>query len=113
MVEVRQLWLSFCETYLDLTLCNKAMILLSSCVYNVLLDHIHSQTMKSLDINSTVTQYNDGEDVYFRFGGAAISDMLHLRYRNIKTCSATRKEVISLEIEILHAMNTKDVCQHT
>ena len=26
----------------------------------------------------------DSDDVYYRFGGASISDMLHLRYKRIK-----------------------------
>jgi hypothetical protein len=109
MSELRYFWLEFCERYPDFVLCNKAVILLSSCVYNSLLDIIHTQTTKCGAANSTMAQYDDGDDVYIRFGGAAISDMLHLRYKSIRTCSSTvRREVISQEIEILHSINTAD-----
>jgi hypothetical protein len=78
-------------------------------VYNILLDHVHAVTTKSPKSTVTAaTPYIDGDDVYFRFGGAVISDMLHLRYRNIRKCSDTKREVISMEIKILHFINTKD-----
>ena len=50
----------------------------------------------------------DGDDMYFRFGGAALCDMLHLRYQQIKTCTDMQRDKLSQEITILQAMNLKD-----
>ena len=61
------------------------MILFSSAVYNVLLNRIHSESSKySVQLPSNALLNADGNDVYFRFGGAVISDMLHLRYKQIR-----------------------------
>jgi len=49
-----------------------------------------------------------GDDDYFRFGDAALSDMLHLHYKQIKNCSGTQRDQLSQEITILQAINTKD-----
>ena len=51
---------------------------------------------------------SDGDDVYFRFGGATLCSMLHLRYKNIKKCSIEKRDVTSKEIEILQSINTRD-----
>ena len=50
----------------------------------------------------------DSDDVHYRFGGAAICDMLHLRYKQIKSCKDEQRDVLSQEISVLQAMNTKD-----
>lgn len=44
----------------------------------------------------------EGDDVYYRFGGATLSEMFHLRYKNM------RKSSTSQEIAILQAINTKE-----
>ena len=50
----------------------------------------------------------DSDDVYYRFGGASISDMLHLRYKRIKEIKDEKKVGnIKKEITILHGMNSK------
>jgi hypothetical protein len=82
------------------------MILLSSCVYTILLDHVHS--IKLSDNEEVVHPgCHNAEDVNFRFGGCVISSMLKARYKAIRTCSQNRKDEISQAIEILHAINTK------
>ena len=50
----------------------------------------------------------DGDDVHLRFGGAAICEMLHLRYKQIKGCKDTLRNKLSQEITILQAMIMKD-----
>ena len=50
----------------------------------------------------------DGDDVYYRFGGAALCEMLYLQYEQIKTPPFYRKDSISQEITILQAINSKD-----
>ena len=106
--DIRGTWLKFCDKYLsESELCNKIMILLSSSVYTILLDHVHSCTCISQS-TSAVPQDVDGDDVQYRFGGAVLSDMLHLRYKTIRKCPTSKIEMVSLEIEILHAINTKE-----
>ena len=106
--DIRGTWLKFCDKYLsELELCNKIMILLSSSVYTILLDHVHSCTHVSQS-TSAVPQVVDGDDVYYRFGGAVLSDMLHLRCKTIRKCPTRKIEMVQLEIEILHAINTKE-----
>ena len=50
----------------------------------------------------------DGDDVYFRFGGATLASMLHNRYEDIKKCSQDRHGVLTQEIKLLHIMNTRE-----
>ena len=90
------------------------MMILSSAVYDVLLQRVESYQERlnisvdtSSDLNSTSSD-RDGEDVYFRFGGAAICEMLKLRNKEIKECSNTQRDQLSQEITILKAMTMKD-----
>ena len=50
----------------------------------------------------------DSDDVYFCFGGAALCDTLHFHYQKIRCCSAEQRDLLSQEIGILQAINTKD-----
>lgn len=105
---VRQLWLNFCDGYQEQINCNKVMILLTSAVYNVLLEQVHTcNTLDCSDANSP-TECRDGDDVYARFGGATLCSMLHLRYKDIKRCNEGKRDIISKEIDILHSINTKN-----
>ena len=83
-------------------------------MYDILLKEVHL-SQRSINPPSASTSSNslpiveqDPDDVYYRFGGAILSEMLHLRYKSIKTCQESRRDVISLEITILQAINTKD-----
>lgn len=53
---------------------------------------------------------NDGvveeDGVYYRFGGGALCEMLHRHYNEVS--NAKNKNVMSIEISILQAINTKD-----
>ena len=101
---IRQLWLSFCQTQSSLK-CNHVMINLSSSIYGYLLDHVNSQTEIQPNSLESCTSM-DADDVLFRFGGVVLCDVLHLRYKTIKTCNVSRREIISKEIELLHVINT-------
>ena len=85
------------------------MILLSS-VYTILLDHVHSCTHVSQSTNA-VPQVVDGDDVYYRFGGAVLSNMIHLRCKTKQKCPIRKIEMVQLEIGILHVINTKEKSQ--
>ena len=84
----------------------KLMILLSSTVYDILLKVVHGHVVTSSASTSVAESLGiDGDDVYFRFGGAILSEMLHLRYKNKCVKSSSK---ISQEITILQAINTKE-----
>ena len=78
------------------------MIKLSSTIYNSSIEHIAS---KNKD-NACTAISLDGDDVYYRFGGATLCEMLHVQYKIIKTAPFNRKDQISQEITILHAINS-------
>ena len=107
--ELRSSWLEFCDKHQETQTCYNIMTLLSSSVYTILLDYVQSLITKTMD-NETVSipDYNDGEDVNIRFGGCVLSSMIHLRYKHIRNCSENRKDLVSMEITILHAINTKE-----
>lgn len=107
----REGWSRFKETSThSVDDCDRIMILFSSALYNILLHKIHLQSIKSSAQVQTEDIVNaDGDDVYFRFGGAVISDMLHLRYKQIRTCrDSEKKSSISEQISIVQSMNTKE-----
>ena len=54
------------------------------------------------------TSVGDGDDVYYRFGGAALCAMLKSRYKDIRKCQSTVRNVLSVEIFMLQAMKLKD-----
>ena len=96
LISLREKWLNFIQKCTQPTRdCNKAMIMLSSVIYDILMRKVHEWSLgdKSKEITNTldpeaIVYENlaeaDSDDVYYRFGGASISDMLHLRYKRIK-----------------------------
>ena len=77
---ILQLWLDFCEIYPpnELEKYKKLMILLSSIVYDILLKVVHGHVVTSSASTSVAVSLDiDSDDVYFRFGGAILSEMLH------------------------------------
>ena len=55
-----------------------------------------------------ITSLGDGNDVYYCFSGAAICAILKHRYNEIKSCLRTERNVLSIQICMLQAMNFKD-----
>ena len=58
--------MSFCEEH-NIEMCKKVMVLLSS-AYKVLLDYVHMHSA-SHDCETQSAIHEDGDDVYYRFGG--------------------------------------------
>ena len=92
------------------------MILLSSAMYKTLLKHTQTSIEQHNSVSSTetitdITSSSDGDDVYFRFGGATLASMLsmlHNRYEDIKKCAQDRHGVLTQEIKLLHIINTRE-----
>ena len=104
----RERWLRFIEISThSVDDCNKIMILFSSAVSNVLLNRIHSESSKSsVQLPSNTLLNADGDDVYFHFGGAVISDMLHLRYKQIRAIYRdSQKRTIIITTDIYDRIN--------
>ena len=108
---LRMQWLDFCDINgLPVPDSNVVMMTISSAIYELLLEQTES-FKNSLTTDHDITQISiatDGDDVYFRFGGAALCDMLHLRYQQIKNCTDMQRDKLSQEITVLQAMNMKD-----
>lgn len=92
---------------------NAVMIAVQSAVFNFL-THETATSISSMssvqDDTSTPSQppATEPEDVYYRFGGAAIAQMLHNRYRSMYTSPADKRIAISTEISVLKAMQCDD-----
>jgi len=104
VVAVRSKWNKVCVVYsLRGQSAKKFLILFCDCVYEELLRQCH-RIIES-DVQVPDTTIVESEDVYFRFGGAAICSMLHGRYTKIKSCSLNQKEKVSQEITILQQIS--------
>ena len=77
VIVLRTKWLDFCKSSgFPVPVSNPVTITLSSTVYNTLITHINVKGEESeTPIESTSL---DGDDVYYRFGGAVLCEMLHL-----------------------------------
>ena len=62
--------------------CNKVMMIVSSTVYDFLLDDVARFQQKFVQ-PETVTTEIDEDCVYYRFGGATLCSMLHALYKEI------------------------------
>ena len=76
LCDTRLTWLKFYEeSSIPVPESNPIMMTVSSAIYHFLLDRVvHSSSGKARDSNC---EEDDG-GIYYRFGGGAISDMLHL-----------------------------------
>ena len=84
------------------------MMAFSSALYNSLLEHVSSFQASQSEgaAGSTVVHTAEEDGVYYCFGGGALCEMLHRCYKQI-SCSSD-KNLMSVEISILQAINTKD-----
>ena len=106
----RSKWLSFCETSnVPVPDSNPVIILVSSSIYEFLLEYSKNfqNAVQAEDCSKSTTK-PDTDDVYYRFGGAAICDMLHLRYKQLTSCSDDICDKLSQEVSILQTINCKD-----
>ena len=107
--DIRKMWQDFCDFHSTTpTTCNNIMIHLSSIVYHVMLEHVHTFTSPQPQSHHFDTASTDDDDVYYRFGGAALCSMLKTRYKHIRKCAEEKIVTISQEITILQSMATKD-----
>ena len=107
---IRQQWVSlYVAKSITCDVAKTFMIVLTSEVYNEILRRCHVMLQPPALDAKAVTP--DPIDVYYRFGGATLANMLHTRYKAIKTCPVTRKEQLGKEIGILQMLNTKDKSQ--
>ena len=108
LANFRQQWLDYCrEQVISTSERNSVMTTLSSAIYNTLLEHVASfqESQSSCpNISPSVPLEEDG--VYYQFGGGTLCEMLHNRYKQIS--SASDKNLMSIEISLLQAINTKD-----
>ena len=111
---LRSQWLDFYESngISDLD-SKKVMIPISSAVYELLLEKAE-EFQKNLNpqgsgaSSASSSSLTDGDDVCFCFSGTALCDMLQQHYKSIKSCQNSQRDILSQEITVLQAINTKD-----
>ena len=94
--------------------CNAVMIAVQSAVYN----YLSSKATAAAPIIDNETLDSSGDkgdevmvepdDVYYRFGGAAIAEMLHNCYKSIHTCPMEKRSGVVSEITVIKAMQCVD-----
>ena len=115
LVNTRKTWIQFCrDNSTTISDSKPVMIAISSAVYNYLLKQV-SVYQKSLTGQPSGREISEGlsatyrdDDVYYHFGGGALCDMLKNRYKQIKNCPSTHRNLLSIEISLLQAINNKD-----
>ena len=121
LTAIRSSWLKFCKEHrTPVPASNPIMMTISSRAYFYLLNQVamyqNELPMASDKSTGEPVGNDDGDDAYYRFGGAAICTMLKHRYKEIKSCSSTTRNAMSIEICILQAMKIKinpvfqDIC---
>ena len=109
MVTVREMWIVFCEKFVDRDSEELKKFMIKSFIRNIqhFLREVHAcvaqismtaSTSKSTTIVVSTEQVNEGDDVYFRFAGATLASMLHNRYKEIRKCIKEKIVIISEEI---------------
>ena len=85
--------------------CNVVLLSLQGAVYTYFNRKVVSEVKKAephesdQSSNSIITE--ESEDVYYRFGGAALKEMLHNRYQWMHTCPLDKRSQICVEISVL------------
>ena len=113
LVTTRMQWLDFCEANsVPVPESNAVIMIVSSAVYELMLERAgdikNSLSDEAIAVPAAVTDAVEADDVYLQFGGAALCDMLHLHYKQIKSCIGSQRAKLSEEIMILQAINIKD-----
>ena len=83
------------------------LIGIQTAVYNYL-TKVTASTVNDLHAAIRIDTAEEPEDVYYQFGGAAIAEMLHNRYKRIHSCPMDKRSFVVTEISILKAMQTVD-----
>ena len=110
LAKLRLDWLDFCKEHkAPVPASRLAMMALSTVIHNSLLEHVSSFQLSqsdAVDTGTTGDEVIEEDGVYYRFGGGALCEMLHHWYNQI--CNSTSKNLMSIEISLLQAINTKD-----
>ena len=112
--QIHQRWLGYCEGRgVVKQVYNPIMIAVCSAVFDYLMQkvveqHKCEQTESGSDQSQAVGIQEDSDDVYYRFGGAALAAMLHLRYDKLKTAPNSEKDTIRAQITVLKAIQCTD-----
>ena len=84
LTELRRKRLDFCKDHCTSVAANKPiMMAFSTALYNTLLEHVSSFQASQTDdtVCSNVIPISEEYGVYYRFGGGALCEMLHRRYK--------------------------------
>lgn len=84
------------------------MISIQGAVFEQLAKEVSKEIPCVSDTNTPHCLSDEREDVYYRFGGGAIAEMLHNRYKGISSCPCSKRNKIIDEIAMLKAMECKD-----
>ena len=107
------LWQKFCDLIpSELEKCRNVRILFSSAMYEILSKQVlcNEEVHSSKDVIDRTPRDDDSDDVYYRFGGATISEMLHVRYQSKKKASTSTRSIhnVSHEITILQSIKATE-----
>ena len=104
VVTVRSEWHKVCSSYsVNSDTAKTFLISYFSATYNELLQQCQN-VIKPAEPIQVAAVHEDTDNVYYRFGGGAIADMLKTRYNKMKT-SSKDKDQVSLEITVLQKLS--------
>lgn len=102
MSQIHQRWLGFCEgSGFAKKVYDPVMISICAAVYDYLMQQVLEQQKGCSSEPIPMHIEQDTDDVYFRFGGATLASMLHLRYDSIRSAPNSKKDSITAEIQVL------------
>ena len=107
LLKIHQQWLSYCtDCGVTRDVSNPVMVAVCSAVFNYLMHKINQQQKEKITkLNPHVPQPEQDKGVYYRFGGAALSTMLHQRYNKLTPdIESDCREIVQNEISILKAI---------
>ena len=88
------------------------LIAVQGAIFSYLAHIVAKHIMPSVvrDETQTISQPSlpEPDEVYYKFGGAAIAEMLEKRYRSVHSCPENKRGTIVVEITVLKAMKCLD-----
>ena len=110
LLEIHQQWLSYCaKCEADRAVSNPIMVAVCSAVFDYLMSKINQHQKEKAKTSDPILLPEQEKGVYYRFGGAALSSMLHQRYNKLKPdMPESDRAVLKEEISILKAINCTD-----
>ena len=105
VISVRVEWKKVCDTRsIDKNTSHTFCISFFGSIYNELLRQCQV-AIKPPTTSAPLEQKEDTDDVYYRFGGAAIATMLKTRYSKMQNPTCSNKDHVSLEITMLQKLS--------